>query len=98
MHYPSQADEHHPYYAVVCSCGGTWFRMFKSNHQNLRVTCKKCGTEISVYDLKSYPAASQDRGEEVFVPVFHPNGSDTVQVFVMYEYGELDDDQVFDRN
>jgi hypothetical protein len=97
-HFPLQADDDHPFYQVICSCGGTRFHVFKSNRPNLKVTCKKCDTEISVYDLKLYPAASPGRAEEVFVPVLHPNGEDTVQVFVMYEYGELDDDQTFDRN
>lgn len=28
----------------------------------------------------------------------HPSGNDVCSVYVMYEYGELDDDQQFDQN
>jgi hypothetical protein len=52
-----------------------------------------------VYDLSLYPAATKTAGDEDFAPLETSADLDVASaVFVMYEYGELDNDEVFDAN
>ena len=59
--------------------------------------CASCQERITIYDLAFYPAAVKLEGEETFVAMdsmpVRPS-----QVYVCYEYGELDPDQQFDRD
>src|SRR5258708_1962506 len=96
--FPGKSDEHHFFGQLQCSCANQWFRVWKSQRPTVRAVCEACKTHISVYDLTKYPAATPGRSEGDFVPVVHPDGGNRVRVYVMYEYGDLDPDQTFDRN
>lgn len=96
--FPDQADDYHYFYQLVCPCGGKQFRARLSNQESLKVECGGCKREIVVYDLALYPAATKERGVEEFQLVRQAEFTGEEQVFVMYEYGQLDEDQPFDRN
>jgi hypothetical protein len=96
--FPETTDSFHPHYQIACPCGGTLFRTFLSNCKTVIALCAGCGRAVTIYDLACYPAATKSKGREEFRQVFHPSGEATSEVFVMYEYGELDEDQAFDKN
>ena len=96
--FPNEADAHHWYYQLVCQDGSTQFQLCKGTKQTVKALCSNCAKEVIVYDLSLYPGASKIPGSQGFDSVRHPDGNDSYRVYVMYEYGELDDDQVFDPN
>ncbi|MDZ7619332.1 MAG: hypothetical protein U1E05_20220, partial [Patescibacteria group bacterium] len=97
--FPGESDEFHHYYKLVCDCGSQRFLLHQSNRKSVVASCRQCGREIIVYDLSNYAAACKVAGEEHLSPMASADGATAdVTVFVMYEYGEIDDDQEFDRN
>ena len=96
--FPSLADEYHSAVQVQCPCGCNWFTLTKGTKPSLIATCQASGHKVTVYDVSLYPAATAQKGREEFTPVRHPEGDDCFQIFAVFEYGELDDDQVFNRN
>jgi hypothetical protein len=96
--FADDADDYHHYFKIVCKCGDDRFRLIESNKQSVKAVCGKCGHEILLYDLSKYPAASKMPGDESFSEIKETKAGSGLPVFVMYEYGELDDDQEFDPN
>ena len=94
--FPDEADDFHHFFKIQCECGRELFRLFESNKRSVKATCASCGRETLVYDLSRYPAASKLSGVESFVPMSVDQGDSGLRVFVMYEYGEPDEDQKFD--
>jgi len=95
--FPGKVSDLHKHYQIVCHCGGSLFELFVSDKESVLAQCATCGTRIVVYDLASYPAAVKLRGEELFRPLAATENRPS-RVYVRYEYGPLDADQVFDRN
>ena len=95
---PYKSDDFHFYYQVKCSCDAIWFHVQTSSKPNVIAICRSCGKRITVYDIPNYPAGVQSQKTSEVLEVQHPEGENVLKVFVMYEYGELDDDQEFDRN
>lgn len=96
--FSEEADAFHFFYQVACPCGSLLFKARKSQCESLEVECKTCGKIVSVYNLAEYPAATKlDKAEEL-LEISLPDGTTHGSIFVMYEYGELDEDQDFDRN
>ncbi len=91
--FADEADDYHHYFQIVCPCAGERFVTELSNKKTLRARCEACGRSVTVYDLSRYPAASKGRGPEEFREPQPPG-----QVFVMYEYGERDEGEPFDRD
>lgn len=87
----------HKYYKLKCHCGNILFRLFISNKKSLVAICSECGEKIIIYDLENYPAAIKLPGSETFVSLRSDDQKPTT-VFVMYEYGPIDDGEQFDRN
>jgi ribosomal protein S27E len=97
--FPEDSGAFHHYYKLVCSCGSQHFQLRKSNRESIRASCQQCGHEIVVYDLSYYPAACKVAGDEHFELLTLTSGTvENHTVFLMFEYGEFDDDQDFDRN
>src|SRR5690349_10992679 len=92
--FPGESDRHHFYYQLVCHQDARCFRLLKGNKQTVKAICARCGNEIIVYDLSYYPAASKNPGTEQFTSIRHPSGDESSLVYVMYEYGELDEEEV----
>lgn len=85
----SDADEFHHYFKLRCKCGADSFELFKSDKHTVRARCQTCAREVTVYDLAYYPAATKLAGSESFRLV------GAGKVYMMYEYGEAEDDEVF---
>lgn len=87
---PGDFDLYHPLWRLVCSCGGQEFDIFKSALPRVLATCRRCGRNVSVYDIREYPAATVVPADDTLRAV-----ADRVEVFVMYEYSELDEGEEF---
>lgn len=61
----------------------------------VEVECSKCKERIIVYDLKYYPAATIISGSEKFEEFISIKDDVLFNVFVIYEYSELDENQEF---
>ena len=59
--------------------------------------CVRCSQQITVYDVRLYPAATPSRQEGEAV-LYSIGGKSEFGVCVVYEYSELDPDQDFDQN
>ena len=92
------ADEYHLFYHVVCKCGDDRFLVFQSEKPALKVRCAVCRAEVVVYDTGRYPSASKSRSPDQFHQVVRSEQGDRFRVYVMYEYGQLDDGEEFDSN
>lgn len=92
-----EADEAHFFYQIKCSCGGIKFKVKQTNKPSVFAICPNCSNEIIVYDVSLYPTgiSSKEPYSEVFVQECK---TDEFNVYVMFEYSALDDDQVFDPN
>jgi hypothetical protein len=95
--FDEEADDYHHYYQVVCCCGGSHFRLFLGNKKSVKAQCVACPRMPTIYDLAYYPAATKLRGSEEFLLAAN-EGEKTGLVYVMYEYGERDEDEPFDSN
>jgi hypothetical protein len=94
--FQQEADEYHHYFQLECKCGGDIFTLFESNHRSVRAECASCRELVLIYDLELYPAASKLTGAEHF-QLMSVSRSPS-RVFLSFEYGELDEGEVFDPN
>ena len=92
-----QRSDYHYYYKLVCSCGRQEFESSIGTKLTVIAQCKACQKKLTVYDLSCYPAASKAAGVEKFRRLGFPSHN-MGMVYVMYEYGEQDEDEPFDRN
>jgi len=96
--FSGKADEFHQYFQVVCcKCASRIFHLFVSNKDSVKALCAKCRRTVLIYDLDVYPAATKLSGEEIFEEL-DVTTRGPLPIYVGYEYGEFDDDQVFDQN
>ncbi len=91
------SDKYHHYFKIVCACGCTLFRLLTSNKASVKAVCDRCSSVLPIYDLASYPAATKLGGTETYSEMFETSQTPT-NVFVGYEYGELDCDQDFNQD
>jgi hypothetical protein len=94
--FSEHADDFHHFYRIVCRCRGQRFQVFLGDKKSVRVKCITCHTWITLHDLSLYPAAVTSSGVEEFQCVNDSGGGSVV--YVMYEYGERDEDETFDSN
>ena len=95
--FPDAGSEFHQNYYLRCRCGDRWFTLLKSDKASVLARCSNCNSEICIYDLVLYPAATKIAGSESFVQIEQTENAPK-KVVVMYEYGELDPDMTFDPN
>jgi hypothetical protein len=97
--FAGKADAAHHYYQLKCICDCVYFTLYESDRDSVRAICSQCGATIVAYDLACYPSATKLAGEESFLAMIVPDdAASPTPVFIMYEYGGLDEDQAFDRN
>lgn len=86
-----RSGPYHPLWKVVCSCAGQELDIFKTALPRVLARCTTCGREVSVYDIREYPAATVIPADDTRCPV-----ASRVEVLAMYEYSELDKGEEFD--
>jgi len=96
--FPSYEDNYHYHYQVVCRCGSRLFRVYVSDKESVKAHCAACNTEIMLYDLSKYPAATKLEGPEEFQRLTTKDQRDATKVFVMYEYSRLRENMEYDPN
>ena len=94
IRFAAKADECHHCFQIVCSCAQRRFHVLINNKLTVLARCVACGRQITIYDLACYPAAPKKRGSGEFRKAVDQQGA----VYVMYEYGETDEGEQFDRN
>jgi hypothetical protein len=91
---PGRFGENHAVWKVVCRCGSEEFGVFKSALPRVLARCVRCGQEIVLYDIRKYPAAKVIPADDTLQEL----RSGDVLVYVMYEYPDLDEGEVFDSD
>ena len=86
------------YYQVKCKCGCVLFSVEISDKPKALAKCSHCGFVIPVYDVSFYPCATPKNGEAKILEIDGLQGQNHLKVFVMYEYGETDPDEIFNRD
>jgi len=85
-------------YLVRCKCAREEFRIYLSAVPSVLAQCIECGNMIRLYDVRLYPAATPRSEATGPLDAFRHDGRDVFSVCVVYEYGELDDDESFDQD
>jgi hypothetical protein len=93
----AKVDDYHFGFQLRCRCGANKFRIYRGTQMSIMGRCSICGHEFFVYNLRHYPAAVKPQGEELF-DLIRINELEAGQVFVVYEYGEFDEDQPYDQD
>lgn len=96
--FPGRGDDYHFHYQLKCRCGCDKFELSWSDAPTVTARCVKCSRIAPVYDLRCYTSASPSEEPETFKTVGADDGQGGVRVFIMFEYGKLDEGVVFDRN
>lgn len=87
-------------YIVKCTCGCEEFTISRSNHKTVKIDCKNCGKNITVYDKDFYTCSSKLNSDEVFVQYKSSDDDTLFNVCAIYVYSEdypIEDDK-FDSN
>jgi hypothetical protein len=89
---PYELDSEFSY--LICDCDNNAFRIYLSEHPEVKCTCSSCGKEYLVYDASYYAKASEYNPEKgKFNKWISKNGKDVFQVIVVWLYPEDPDDQ-----
>lgn len=85
-------------FGIACSCENVSFKLFTNERRKVIAICEKCELEVLIYDRNVYPASASRHGSEEMTLFQSDNGTQVFNVFVVYSYGELDEDMEFDPN
>ena len=96
IHQP--VNNYHHSYLVKCSCGCEEFEIFINPEPMLMAKCKECGAEITVYNLRYYPAASLISFEGANTKYVSPRDDRIFNICVIYDYPELEVNEEYDQN
>ena len=90
-------DGYHFYFELKCVCGSQLFYLLFGDKRSVRAICNRCLNKITIYNLSFYPSASTIGGEEAYY-ISDLTCEVPALIFVMYEYGILDEGDDFDKN
>jgi len=93
-----ECDEYALCYSVTCSCGCDEFRICLSAVPSVFAHCTECGNVLTIYDVRLYPAATPGSDTTDSSDRFSQGGHEVFSVYVVYEYGELDEDESFNQD
>lgn len=93
-----ECDEYHLPYLVKCKCGCEELEIMTNPEPMVIAKCPKCGENITIYNLRYYPAAAliPHTGEETVY--ISPAEDNIFNICVVYEYPELEEDEEFNQN
>lgn len=96
--FPFKCDNGAPAYQLHCLCGREELEIWASEMPTVYARCTACNGLLVAYDLRLYPAASYIIRPDPFNLVRLPCGCDQLQLYISFEYPQLEEDGDFDSN
>jgi hypothetical protein len=95
-----ECDVYHLPYLIKCNCGCEEFEILTNPEPMVMAQCSKCRENITIYNLRHYPAASlvPYAGEKTTYTSPSPYKDTVFNICVVYEYPELEETENFDQN
>lgn len=82
--------------AVQCVCANDEFKILINELPIVDAICTKCEEKIKLYDLNFYPAATIIPASDEYIKYYSSEGDSVFNLCVLFEYPELEKDEVFD--